>query len=91
MPLVIRTGESGLPAKSLEIHDEPISTPKPCLCDSSYLESLYKDQALMTLWQMPATRVRAHNVSEHKDVNSWIFCSDSSQRQSLREQESKSE
>lgn len=80
MPLVMRAGESGLPAKSLETHDEQISTPKPSFCDPSYLESLYKEQALMTLWQMPATRVRAHNFSELKDVNSWFFCSDSSRR-----------
>lgn len=70
MPLVMRAGESGLPAKSLETHDEQISTPKPSFYDFSYLESLYKDQALMTLWQMPATRVRPHNVPEHDNVNS---------------------
>lgn len=84
----MRGGESGLPAKSLQTHDEQISTPKPSFCDSSYLESLQKDQALLILWQMPATRVRPHNFSEHKGVNRCFFCSDSSQRQSLRDQES---
>lgn len=65
-------GEIGLPAKSLATHDDQISTPKPRLCDSSHLESLHKDEALLTQWGMPTTRVRAiiHNDAEYMGVNS---------------------
>lgn len=67
----MRDGETGLPAKSLAAYDDQISTEKPWLCDSSHLESLHMDQALMTLWGMPATRVRVitHDDSDYMGVN----------------------
>lgn len=82
MPLVVRAGETGLPAKSLVTHDDQIRTPTPWLFVSSHLESLHKDQALRTLWGMSATRVRAiaHSGPEYLGVYRECFCSDTKLR-----------